>query len=265
MNMPIICFDIDGTLLDDRGNIHPNDVSLLTAPRPPALFIPTTGRPLESIRRTFAKNKVYAGEQIPLPMVLQNGSLLFAGNEVLLAYYPFEPALQKELISLSMRFKDVTFLFLSASDIYVLWPNPFGMKSANRFEFTTRNLSDCDGNCQMSKIMCISESRPVLNTLARSVNAFPVESAFSLSTVLEITPKNVNKGMGLTKLLEALHEEDQPIYAAGDGENDLPLFQLAKQSFALTHALENIRTMASQVIDVSREGLLSPILKSAAG
>ena len=262
MNKPIICFDLDGTLLDEQKNIHPNDILLLTASRPEALFIPATGRPLDSIRRTFARNRVYAGRKIPLPMVLQNGALLFAGDEVLLASHPFEPPLQKELISLCTRFKDVTFLFFDANVNYILWPNPFGVKSVNGFELTTRDLSDCNGGCSISKMMCISESGLALSKIAELVNSLPVESAFSMPTSLEITPENINKGRGLMELLAMLHEQDQPIYAAGDGGNDLAMFQLAKRSFAPLQAPENIRAAASQVIDVSRDGLLGPILKS---
>ena len=38
MSPPIICFDLDGTLLDDNGCIYPNDIKLLTAEKPSALL-----------------------------------------------------------------------------------------------------------------------------------------------------------------------------------------------------------------------------------
>jgi len=39
MRLPILCFDLDGTLLDADACIHPNDIKLLTAFQPSALFI----------------------------------------------------------------------------------------------------------------------------------------------------------------------------------------------------------------------------------
>ena len=42
-DQPIFCFDVDGTLVDEQGVIHPADVALLGAEPPAALFIPCTG------------------------------------------------------------------------------------------------------------------------------------------------------------------------------------------------------------------------------
>jgi len=39
MRLPILCFDLDGTLLDADACIHPNDIKLLTAEKPSSLFI----------------------------------------------------------------------------------------------------------------------------------------------------------------------------------------------------------------------------------
>ena len=112
--------------------------------------------------------------------------------------------------------------------------------------------------------MCISPFPNLLDRLAKPLKSLPVESAFSMSTILEITPKEVNKGSGLQKLLHMLQQETVTIYAAGDGENDLPMFQLAKRSFAPDQASETVKRVASQVINVRLNGLLEPILDSIA-
>jgi Cof subfamily protein (haloacid dehalogenase superfamily) len=255
---------MDGTLLDPCGQIHPKDIRLLSnvslAPR----LIPATGRPLESVRRTFARNGLYIDEKLPFALVLQNGSLLYAANEARLAYYPFDPSVQVELIQLARQFKHVMFLFLGSNDIHVLWPNSFGMKAAEKFEFTVQAFSTHSNKSQFSKIMCISPFPNLLDRLAKPLKSLPVESAFSMSTILEITPKEVNKGSGLQKLLHMLQQVTGTIYAAGDGENDLPMFQLARRSFAPDQASETVKRIASQVINVRLNGLLEPILDSIA-
>ena len=92
MTVPIFCFDVDGTLVDEQGVIHPADVALLGAEPPAALFIPCTGRPLEGLRRTFAQFGLFVSSNIPLPLVLQNGALIYLPGEVQLAYLTSPPA-----------------------------------------------------------------------------------------------------------------------------------------------------------------------------
>ena len=256
----IVCFDMDGTLLDQDGSIHPNDAAILGSLQRPSLFIPCTGRPVQSLRRAFARNGLFRTGCIPLPLVLLNGSLLLGGNESPLAYHPFEQAVQEELIELAMQFRHITFWFLSEADILAQWPNPLSDAMAAGFDFTLQPLAECHGGMRFSKIMCVSDSPSALAELARAAADFPVESALSLPTVLELTKKGIDKASGIAELLQELGFAGRPVFAAGDGENDLPLFRMAARSFAPSTAPEGIRAAASELIDVSREGLLTPIL-----
>lgn len=263
MHRPNICFDLDGTLLDQQGRIHPNDVALLGATHPPAIFIPATGRPLVSVKRALARNHLFAGQRVSLPMVLQNGSLLFAEREAPLMYEPFEPAVQEELLTLSMQFKQVTFFYLDSSDIYVLWPRPYSMQLEAAFDFRVRSMAEYNGRELFSKVMCMSGDRPTLDAFSAAVEASPLERAFSLPQVLELTPLGINKATGIRKLLEAMHRETQDLYVAGDGENDLDMFEIASRSFAPSTAPAHIKARAGCVIDVSEAGLLTPMLEMA--
>ena len=260
MNLPIICFDMDGTLLNEQGRIHPSDVALLASPQPPALFIPCTGRPLHSIRCGFARNGLYSAQPIPLHMVLQNGALRLAPHERLLALNAFEPGVQKELLALATRFPGVMSLFLDSSEIYLLYSNPFGLQLSSGFDFDLRPLSEADPAASFTKVMCMSDSRSALDAIAAIVASWPVESAFSMPVLLEITNKNVNKATGIMALLQGIGMSDQPLYAAGDGENDLPIFRIAAASFAPVTAPDAIKSAATHIIDVSQNGLLAPIL-----
>ncbi len=260
MHLPIVCFDMDGTLLDEQGRVHPNDIALLAASEPRAVFIPTTGRPTDSVRCAFARSGLYLKRSIPLNMVLQNGALLLAQHEVPLAYATLDMGIQKELISVAMSFRKVTFLFLSSTSIYVLWPNAFSMKLAASFDFTVRPLAESDDSIAFSKVMCISDSPTTLDAIGEIVCSWPVERALSMPTILEITNLETNKGNGVTRLLSQIGLAGQLIYAAGDWGNDLPLFRIAAASFAPATAPEAIRMAASHVIDVRRAGLLGPML-----
>ena len=260
MNLPIVCFDMDGTLLDAQGRVHPDDVALLASASPRLLFVPTTGRPISSVRSAFARSGLYLDCPIPLNMILQNGSVLMAPQERLLSYMPLDAGIQQDLLALALRTPQVTFLFLTATDIHALWPHPFAMQLAASFDFEVRQLTEQDFNIPFSKVMCMSDSASALADLAASIASWPVEAAFSMPPLLEITNHNVDKGNALRLLLQKLGLSDQPVYAAGDGDNDLPLFQVAAVSFAPSTAPDSIRSAASHVIDVQPCGLLAPIL-----
>src|SRR5512138_2108879 len=102
MSLPIVCFDMDGTLLDEQMRIHPRDIALLTREDAPALFVPSTGRPLISVRHAFAKNGMYESRRIPLHLVLQNGAVRMSPGEVTVGYDPFDARVQDELLAMAM-------------------------------------------------------------------------------------------------------------------------------------------------------------------
>ena len=259
---PILCFDLDGTLLNEREEIHPADRRILAGTMESALFIPATGRTLESIQRTFHRNGLFTDRKIPMPLVLQNGSLLYGGNETFQSYHPFEQEVQENLIAAAMQFKQVTFLFMDIAETHILSATSTGLEAAERYEFTTHLFSPESRNLHFSKIMCIPERPGDLNGFPEMISSLPLERAYSTPTILELTPQGVNKGRGLQRLIKALDLSPRSICAAGDGENDLPLCDLADRFLVPTGALEQVIARASKVVDVKKEGLLQSLLDS---
>jgi len=262
MVLPILCFDLDGTLLDPHGRIHPSDLDLLANPGTPALFIPATGRSLESVRRTFNRNGLFVRQRITFPMILQNGSILIEGGEHLVAYYPFESHIQEALIALANNFPQVTFLFLGLEEIHLLHPSSFGITESQRFEFEVHPMHP-GSYTPFSKLMCLSKKLEHLAEVRLAFEELQVELALSMPTSLEITPQGVNKGKGLVVLREKLGLNFSPIYVAGDGENDLPLLSLADYSFTPDTAPEDIKEKVSEILEVRENGLLKPMLQRA--
>lgn len=260
---PVLCFDLDGTLLDDRERIHPADREILTSARTQAILIPTTGRPLESVRRTFQRNGLFEGGSLPLPLVLLNGSLVHAPGERRLAYRPFEPLVQSGLIALAQDFPDVTFLFLGEGPAQMLHPSPFGWAAAERYECTTQEFTSASREVPSGKVMCMHPDHAVLEPLDRALEGVPVEKSFSVPFSLELTARGVDKGSGLQILLERLDLAGRPLLAAGDGGNDLPLLSQAKVFFVPTSAPPEVREKATVLVDVPCTGLLGPMLEYA--
>ena len=263
MTVPIFCFDVDGTLVDEQGVIHPADVALLGAEPPAALFIPCTGRPLEGLRRTFAQFGLFVSSKIPLPLVLQNGALIYLPGEVQLAYLTFSPSVQDALLRLAQARPEISFLFFAEHNVHILWEHRLGLVSARRFGLDLQPL-DLGSSPPFSKVMCLCDDLNALAALEAQVRLLSVDAGYSFANMLEITPRGVNKGSAIQHLLSHMGRAGEPFIAAGDGGNDLEMLPMAAVSLAPRSAPPEIQALVQHIIDVPQTGLFPPGLALAA-
>jgi len=66
---------------------------------------------------------------------------------------------------------------------------------------------------------------------------------------VHILPKGINKGSGLLRALTLLKISIDNVIVVGDGKNDLPMFKIAKQSFAPANADPIIKEHASYIAE----------------
>jgi HAD superfamily hydrolase (TIGR01484 family) len=260
---PIIVFDLDGTLLNKEGGVHPKDVDFLTMKDPPAIFVPATGRSLYALRKTFQTAGILNGKPAPFPMILHNGALVLDREEKKVHYQSFEPGIQSQLIEICKTRPETAFLLFGEADMVILYPNQFGMEETVRYMFTPRVYSDDMPYLPMSKIMCLSDNPAVLQEIGALVQVLDIETAHSTPTILEFNPSGVTKGSGLETLIDLYKWDRQRIFCAGDGENDLDMFAQFPNSFAPKSSPVKIQSKAKAVIDTQPDGLLTPMLQIA--
>ena len=112
------------------------------------------------------------------------------------------------------------------------------------------------------KLVVTSEDPEEVGRFESETAHLPLERTYSLPNMLELGSSGVHKGLGLSTLLEeAGGEQRREVAVAGDGENDLALFDQATLSFAPESSPPIIQNRADLVIDLSKEGLLAPILR----
>ncbi len=254
-----ICFDFDGTIADERGKIHPADREILERRRD-VLFIAASGRPLHSIKRGFEENGLFVGGPIPIPMVLQNGATNFNSGEEPWDRHFFDAAVQDELMRGIAGFPAVTFFMFTADLVYTLGPDGAGGGFVRRFALDTREYSPDFRDVPFTKFICFSDSDAELSRFSDSLEGVPVERYYSLPRVFEVNPRGIDKGTMSVALLRRMGIGGADIYAAGDAENDLPLFDMAKKSYAPAGSHESICRRADMVINTMERGLLRPIM-----
>lgn len=260
---PIIVFDLDGTLINEQGEIHPNDIALLTMPDPPAIFVPATGRSLFALRRTFQASGIINGKPVPYPMILQNGALLLDQGEKKLRYSAFAQDIQEKIIALCKSKLEATFLLFGEQELRLLHPTPFGIWETERYMFVPKEFNDDEPVFPMSKIMCLSEDAKLLQEMSSLAQDYEMEVTLSTPTILEFNPAGVTKGHGLEMFVQLFHWEETNIYCAGDAENDLEMFARFQNSFAPETSPSVIQNKAANVINTLRDGLFAPILNFA--
>jgi Cof subfamily protein (haloacid dehalogenase superfamily) len=257
----IICVDFDGTLVDDDGFIHPTDVEILANERS-AAFVPATGRPLHAVRRTFERYGLFTGHPIPFPLILENGAAVYSENEMLRSQRSFDPELQDELMRVVRASERASFILFSLNEARLVRANETLWAMVRRFDLDPQPFElDQKLSLSLSKVAVTAEDPESLHAFQAEIAELPLEQTYSLPDVLELTPVGVHKGGGLSILLEDAGRHDTEVVVAGDGENDLALFDLATLSFAPESSPPAIQARADHVLDLREEGLLAPILR----
>ncbi|HEX2978816.1 MAG TPA: HAD family hydrolase [Anaerolineaceae bacterium] len=230
MTAPIICFDLDGTLVRSDGSIHPNDVEILKNERG-VVWIPATGRMLHSVHNIFQRHGLFLDEPIPFPLILQNGASTYLPSEQLHEYLAFEPELQAHLIRLIEARPGLATFFSSVDELHIMHADPFAVQAANHYDFCIQAFTEASYSRRYGKVMCLSENSDLLAQIAEATRDLPLDRAFSMPTIFEVTPPGANKGAALKRLLPTIGMTDSTVYVVGDGGNDLTLFSAGDHSF----------------------------------
>ncbi len=256
----VVAFDVDGTLVNGDGKIHPADRALLRNPPADVLFVPNTGRPIRSMHLLFGANQIWPGQPIPLPMALQNGSVLYQPGEKVLFEAGFEPSVQARLVAVAHELTSLTYNFFTRDEIFTLWLTDFAAQLLKRFGLEGRPFDENSPLQHFTKLTADCTDPATLQAFAAATADLDVEHSVNIGLVHEINPPGVNKGSGLQMLLTRLGVHPELVLAAGDSGNDLRIFEQADLSFAPLTSAESMRQKADHVIDVEREGLFTPML-----
>ncbi len=262
MTAPIICFDLDGTLLDEHQRIHPTDVEILQNTRD-VLFIPCTGRPMHAVTLMFHENGMFQNTPIPFPVVTQNGSAVYTPGEVTHAFHRFSKDIQSRLLDYFDRFPELSIMLMEEKRTVLMHPTDVGAYWMRRFNTHWEPYDDDCRSHAIGKATCITDSRELHVELKDYLQHLPLEIGVSMSTIFDINPRGVSKRSGVLSMMEYLGLSDMPVYAAGDGENDLDLFSLARKTFSPATSPVYIQQQSDYVVDVAQNGILTKMLEVA--
>lgn len=246
--------DLDGTLLrsDQRTSEYTNNVINELVGKG-MIFSYATARSYLTAR------KVTEGMAAPFPLIIYNGAFVRdnATGEMLLRnfFLPGEgTALVRELVS---------------NDI---WPIVYAfVDGEEKFSYTARKMNHGVKDFVLSRkgdvrdrpvgepgellkgdifyITCIDEPeklKPMLDKYASRYHCVYQRDIYSGDQWLEIMPANATKAAAIQQLRTLLHCDRLVVF--GDGLNDLDMFRIADEAYAVENAAPELKAAATGVI-----------------
>lgn len=262
MKFKAIILDMDGTMLDEKSSISVQLADYIRLLRQMGIFIfIATGRSMREIKDVIPKDLEVDG------IVTANGMAGYIKEEQYFQY-KLSTELVKNLVQLSrkneiyyeihpcigrrMAFSEDRNYFME----HIQDPIPSSMeenewlsrKSAIKEEIDWKDHIELECITKIyyfsREIEKIQEWKKILDQMKEKENFSTFSS--SLHNV-EIMAPNVSKATGVTYLLDKFNISKEHILAVGDGENDIPLFNLASHSVAMKNANDKVKKHVDEV------------------
>lgn len=256
----VLCMDLDGTLIDQQEKAHPTDIAILNDFPQDVLLIPATGRSLPSARGVLSHNGILKAGPFPWPGVFTNGTVAQLPGETVIAVHYLENEFLPDLVELTRVFSATSFFFFQLDKVYLVNPTPIGRELSRLHYMDAIECQPDEVPLQINKAMAVEANLEIIDQIRQHTQDYPAEMGTSLPHIFEFTPPGITKAKGARALLEAMGYDSLPIYAVGDGENDLTMKGMARQFFVPSTAQQAVRNQADVVIDRAKNGILTPIL-----
>lgn len=261
----LVCVDIDGTVLDHNGYINPEVYKHFENEE--YKFIIASGRPLNEIRGFGFEGDCIASNGAE---IVKDGKLIkrvTLDDNVIIELYNFfkdnfsnvtvstdEGRYLNGCIDLESIVKDMVISFTGSldQDVYnkiLKEMNKCAGKIEDIEEFINRGF-------EISKLECSTGGKTDV-----LVEEFGHRNDLSVFTSIgghtEVVPPGVNKA---TAISEYIGDQQVQMFAIGDGNNDIEMFEMADVSFAMGNGTDKLKAVATHLTDdVFNDGFLKAV------
>ena len=259
-----IVLDLDGTTLNEENTVNKTLIEYIAKLRESGkLVFIATGRTLQEVREVVPDSLVVDG------MVTANGMSAFIGDRQVIEH-ALPPDLVEKLVHeaeergiyYEVHPNDGPRLTLTRDKDYVTGlirePKPDSVEEnewrarlaaiAEEIEWTDTLQKE-----GIAKIYFFSREQSAIRDWKADLDRMKQETGFTTASStlhnVEITVEGISKATGVKLLLEHFELQKEDILAVGDGENDLPLFELAGHCVAMKNATSLVKGKADEVTD----------------
>ena len=269
MDIRVIATDMDGTLLDPKGQLDlPRLEKILDKLDQRGIrFVIATGNEIHRMRQLLG----HLAERVVL--VVANGARIFEHNELLQAQTWDEDMVDKALAHFKGRECQDQFVVTAMNGGFVKKGTVFTEldkfmtpemieKLYQRMNFVDEFDSSLFGGV-LKMSMVVGEER--LDSVLQEVNDLfdgRVRAVSSGYGCIDILQDGIHKAWGLEELLKRWNLKPEQIMAFGDSENDIEMLEMAGISYAMENAEETVKRVATKVAPANSQAGVYQVLEN---
>ncbi|MFC6323617.1 Cof-type HAD-IIB family hydrolase [Companilactobacillus baiquanensis] len=238
-----VFFDLDGTLLNEHSKVDPDVANAIHQLRENN-YLPVicTGRAPDEIVEISEATGIDTN-------ITLNGALVQSEQEIIYENI-LEPELIEQVIDTANEFDDVIGMhsYTSTSinrktdvveDFYQMVHLPLPKVDADFYK-----------KVKVPMIVVVSPEKE-----DRYQVQYPELKFYKTGTYsIDVVKKGITKMSGIKNLINNMQLDDKPVYAFGDGPNDLEMIKSADYSIAMENGTEEIKNSASYVTSANTAG-----------
>ena len=269
MDIRVIATDMDGTLLDPKGQLDlPRLEKILDKlDQCDIRFVIATGNEVHRMRQLLG----HLAERVVL--VVANGARIFENNELIQAQTWDDAMVDKALGHFKGRECQDQFVVTAMNGGFVKKGTVFTEldkfmtpemieKLYQRMNFVDEFDSSLFGGV-LKMSMVVGEER--LDSVLQEVNDLfngHVRAVSSGYGCIDILQDGIHKAWGLVELLKRWNLKPEQIMAFGDSENDIEMLELAGISYAMENAEEAVKRVATKVAPANSQAGVYKVLEN---
>ena len=269
MDIRVIATDMDGTLLDPKGQLDlPRLEKILDKmDQCDIRFVIATGNEVHRMRQLLG----HLAERVVL--VVANGARIFENNELIQAQTWDDAMVDKALGHFKGRECQDQFVVTAMNGGFVKEGTVFTEldkfmtpemieKLYQRMNFVDEFDSSLFGGVlKMSMVVGEERSESVLQEINDLFDGH-VRAVSSGYGCIDILQDGIHKAWGLVELLKRWNLKPEQIMAFGDSENDIEMLELAGISYAMENAEEAVKRVATKVAPANSQAGVYKVLEN---
>ena len=269
MDIKVIATDMDGTLLDPKGQLDlPRLEKILDKLDQRGIrFVIATGNEVHRMRQLLE----HLAERVVL--VVANGARIFENNELIQAQTWDDAIVDRALAHFKGRECQDQFVVTAMNGGFVKKGTVFTeldkFMTPEMIEKLYQRMNFVDefdpnlfgGVLKMS--MVVGEER--LDSVLQEINDLfdgHVRAVSSGYGCIDILQDGIHKAWGLVELLKRWNLKAEQIMAFGDSENDIEMLELAGISYAMENAEEAVKRVATKVAPANSQAGVYKVLEN---
>ena len=252
MTIKLIATDMDGTLLDPKGQVDlPRLEKILDQLEERGIrFVIATGNEIHRVKQLLG----HLTERVVL--IVANGARIFEGNQLLQAQTWDDDMVNRALEFFKGRECPDQFVVTSMNGGFVKEGTVFtqleNFMTPEMIELFYQRMNFVDeleshlfsGVLKMSLVVGEERSDSVLEEINQLFNGH-VQAVSSGYGCIDILQSGIHKAWGLQELLKRWDIKAEEIMAFGDSENDVEMLQLAGIAYAMENADDKAKAVAT--------------------